>query len=116
MKRLKAGAIALILCLHAPPARTAVPEFGTPEGELSCVALVGVAVTGAEALQPPKPGLVQAMAIAFGFYLGRLSKVDPDATKQDVDRAMAKLTLEDQNSYVNLCLKKAGELMGPTLK
>lgn len=115
MKTFKAAAAALMLCFQPAVASASVPEFGATEGELGCVGLMGIGLAGAGASQPPVPRVVGAMAMALGFYLGRLTKVDPKATKQDVDRVLTKLTLEEKNTYVNLCVKKAAELMGPTL-
>lgn len=114
MKALKASVAALILCVPPASVSAAVPVFGTTEGELGCVGLVGLGLAGAGASQPPVPRVVGAMTMAFGFYLGRLSKADPTASKQDVDRVLAKLTLEEKNTYVNTCIKKAGELMKPS--
>ncbi|MDO9429788.1 MAG: hypothetical protein Q7T84_00660 [Phenylobacterium sp.] len=115
MEKLKAAAAALILCFQPAGVSAAVPEFGTTEGELGCVGLMGIGLAGAGASQPPVPQVVGAMAMALGFYLGRLTKVDPKATKQDVDRVLTELTLEEKNTYVNVCIKKAAELMRPTL-
>lgn len=115
MKTFKIAAAALILCFHPMSASAAAPQFGTTEGELACVGLVGLGLAGAGASQPPVPQVVIAMSMGLGFYLGRLTKVDPKATKQDVDRVLTKLTLEEKNTYVNVCVKKAAELMGPTL-
>ena len=113
----KFGAIiaALALCFHPTGVSAAVPQFGTPDGERACAGLMGVGLAGAGSSQPPVPRVVNTIAIALGFYLGRLSKIDPGVKKQDIDRAVAKLTVEEKNTYANLCIKKAGELMGPVL-
>jgi hypothetical protein len=115
MKPFLIAAISTLLCFHAGAAAAAVPEFGTRDGELACVGLVGVGLTGASRSQPSYPNVVTAVAMAEGFYLGRLSKVDPNATKQDVDAAVAKLSLDEKNAYLGACLKQAAELMKPTL-
>lgn len=116
MKTFKVGVAALILGIQPASASAAVPQFGTAEGELGCVGLVGLGLAGAGASQPPVPQVVAAMSMALGFYLGRLTKVVPKATKQDVDRVLTKLTLEEKNTYVNVCVKKAAELMGPAMR
>ncbi len=116
MKTLKAGAAGLLLCFQPIDVSAAVPQFGTVEGELGCVGVVGLGLAGAGAAQPPVPRVVVAMSMALGFYLGRLSKVDPKATKRDVDGVLNKLTVEEKNTYVNVCVKKSAELMGPAMK
>lgn len=115
MKTFKAGAVALILCSQPASVSASAPQFGTKDGELGCVGLVSLGLAGAGASQPPVPQVVVAMSMALGFYVGRLTKVDPKATKQDVEGVLAKLTLEEKNAYVNVCVKKAAELMGPAL-
>ena len=114
VKKLKA-VVAAVACLQSTSALAAVPQFGTPNGELACVGLMGVGLAAAGAAQPPELRVVNAIAIALGFYLGRLSKSGPGAKKQDIDRVLAQLTLEEKNTYANQCLKKAADLMTPTL-
>jgi hypothetical protein len=104
-------AVAVAVALQAGSASAAVPEFGSPEGELACFGLVNLGLAGASASKPAQPQIVSAMAMALGFYLGRLSKIDPNATMANVDAALGKLTLEEKNVYANQCLKKASQLM-----
>jgi hypothetical protein len=115
MKKLQAGVAALALCFLTTTASAAIPVFGTKESELACVGLVGMALSGASTSKAPEPKAVTALSIALGFYLGRVSKVDPKAGKQDVDRELAKLSNEEKNTHGNACIKKAIEQMGPTL-
>lgn len=115
MKPPLVAAIATLLCSHAGAAAAAVPEFGTRDGELACVGLMETGLAGASRSQPSYPKVVGAIAMALGFYLGRLSKIDPNATKQDIDAAVASLPLDEKNAYIKACLKKASELMTPTL-
>lgn len=115
MTTLKAAIVALIMCFPPVSASAAVPQFGTTEGELGCVGLLGLGLASASAAQPPDQKKVGAMVMALGFYLGRLTKVDPKATKQDIGRVLTKLTLEEKNTYGNVCVRKAAELMEPTL-
>lgn len=114
MKKLKTVVVVLV-CLQSTSALAAVPKYGTPDGELACVGLMGVGLAAAGAAQPPEPRVVNAIAMALGFYLGRVSKSRPGAKKQEIETALAKLTLEEKNAYANECLKNAADLMTPTL-
>lgn len=89
----------------ATASQAAVPEYGSRPGELACAGLVGYAFRGASASQPPNPQVVTATAAAYGFYMGRLSKLSPAATKTEVNQVLEKLSLEEKNTYGNLCLK-----------
>lgn len=110
--KLKACAIGISLSLVSSHA-WAAPEFGAREGDLACLGLLGMGLAGASASQPAEPSVVAALSMAFGFYLGRASKLEPKAGKLEVDGAINKLTLEEKNAYANLCLRKASELMAP---
>lgn len=108
-------ATAALLLGSAASAEAAVPAFGTKDGELACVGLMEIGFRGATAAKPQVPQAVVSLAIAYAFYIGRLSVAAPNATKQDIAAALAKLSLEDKNAYVSVCLKKASEGMEPHL-
>ena len=113
--RLAIGGLAALV-LSAQPAEAAVPEFGTREGDLACAGLVDLGFKGALASKPPVAQVVVAVGLAYGFYIGRVSKLEPRATKDDIKAAVESLSLEDKNTYANACLKNAGELMKPHLQ
>lgn len=54
--------------------------------------------------------------MAFGFYMGRASQLQPKATRQEVDGALNKLSNEQKNAQANLCLKQASEQMATIVK
>lgn len=115
MKKKLIAAAALLVGCYAATASAAVPEFGTKEGELACTGLMAMGFQGATASQPQKPQAVVSIAIAYSFYIGRLSVAAPNATKPQTESAASKLTLEEENTYVAVCLKKASEAIGPHL-
>lgn len=106
----------LLLSCQATAAAAAVPNLGTREGELTCLGLVGLGFRGAVASKPQEPKVVTTAAVAYSYYIGRLSVVAPTATGQEIDTALAKLTLEEKNSFVETCLKKAAESLAPHLR
>lgn len=114
MKKLIAAAALLVGC-YAATASAAVPEFGTKEGELACTGLMALGFEGATTSQPQDPKAVVSIAIAYSFYIGRLSKAAPNATRPETETAASRLTLEEKNAYVAVCLKKASEAIGPHL-
>lgn len=104
------------ICLHVGKASATVPEFGTAGGDLACVGLLKLGFRGATASRPQDPKAVLATGLAYSFFIGRLSATNPDATAADADVAAAKLTREEQNLYVNSCLKRAMGRMAPHLE
>lgn len=114
MKKFTVVAV-LTLGLHSTSAMAAAPQFGTRDGELACAGLMAVGLAAASASKPPEQRVVNAIAMALGFYVGRLSRSEPGAKKQDIQQAMGKLTPEEKGAYANQCLEKAGDLMTPTL-
>jgi hypothetical protein len=106
----------LVLGLSSTAARAAVPEYGTRDGELACTGLLDYAFRGASASKSPVPEVVTAITAAFSFYIGRLSKADPAATRQDALQAVEKLSLEEKNAYGTVCMKKSAEIMGTFLR
>ena len=86
------------------------------ESELTCVGLIGAGLAGASASQPPEPRAIAALSMAFGFYMGRASQLQPKATRQEVDGALNKLSNEQKNAQANLCLKQASEQMATIVK
>ncbi|MBA4014143.1 MAG: hypothetical protein C0481_19970 [Phenylobacterium sp.] len=94
----------------------AAPVAGSRESELTCVGLIGAGLAGASAAQPAEPRAIAALSMAFGFYMGRASQLQPKASKQEVDTALNKLSTEEKNAQANLCLKQASELMGAAVK
>ena len=99
----------------ASGAEAAAPDAGTRDGELACVGLMSLGLAGASASDPSYPKVVAAMAMALGYHLGRLSKSAPTPSKAQVDAAMARLSLEEKNTYGNQCLKQAASGMQPVL-
>ncbi len=92
------------------------PAPGSRESELTCVGLIGAGLAGASASQPPEPRAIAALSMAFGFYMGRASQLQPKATRQEVDGALNKLSNEQKNAQANLCLKQASEQMATIVK
>jgi hypothetical protein len=78
--------------------------------------LIGAGLAGVSAAQPAEPRAVAALSMAFGFYMGRASQLQPKASRQEVDTALTKLSTEEKNTQANLCLKQASELMGAAVK
>lgn len=111
-KHLVLAAAAVSLALGWSAASAAAPEFGTREGELACVALMGVGVLGARDAKPVVPQFVDALTAAHDFYVGRLSKVDPDATRQDAARIVQNLTPAERQDYAAVCVERAAEVLG----
>ena len=92
------------------------PVAGSRESEFTCIGLIGAGLAGASAAQPAEPRAVAALSMAFGFYMGRASQLQPRATRQEVDSAVNKLSTEEKNAQANLCLKQASELMRAVVK
>jgi hypothetical protein len=102
----------LLVSTHA----LAAPVAGSRDSELTCLGLIGAGLAGASAAQPAEPRAVAALSMAFGFYMGRASQLQPKASRQEVDSALNKLTTEEKNAQANLCLKQASELMATIVK
>lgn len=107
---------ALALSCQAAAASAAVPQFGSKEGDLTCLGLVGLGFRGSIAAKPQDPKMVTTAAVAYSYYIGRLSVAAPTATGADIDAALAKLSTEEKNSFVDTCVKKAAETLTPHLR
>ena len=71
---------ALALSCQAAAASAAVPQFGSKEGDLTCLGLVGLGFRGSIAAKPQDPKMVTTAAVAYSYYLGRLSVAAPNAS------------------------------------
>lgn len=110
MKTLVAMAV-LVLGCGSTTAEAAVPTFGGRDGDLTCVGLLDHAFRAVAGAKPQKPDIVVAMTAAYSFYIGRLSKADPSATKADAQGAIGKLTPEEKNAYSGTCMTKAAQAL-----
>lgn len=113
LKTLTALLIGASLVLTTGQAFAAMPDPDSRDGELVCAGLTAFGFMGAQRSQPPVPQAVAAMTMAYGFRLGRLSQLQPPATKAEVDAAVGKLSLEEKNIAINACMKATAQKMAP---
>lgn len=101
------------MALATGPAFAAIPDLDSREGELVCTGLTEVGFMGAQQSQPPVPDVVLTMTMAYGFRMGRLSQLQPPATKAEIHAALGKLSLEEKNVAINACMKATAQKMAP---